>query len=87
MRLYAHRGSSGTTSSESTLVENTLPAVTGCLADGADGIEVDLRLSADGVLVVCHDPDLRRLTGTALPVATTRWDDLRSTALAARVPL
>lgn len=75
MRILAHRGSPGTT-----FVENTVPAVSACLAAGADGIEVDLRLSADGVLVVCHDPDLLRLVGAALPVADTCWDDLRAAA-------
>ena len=81
MRILAHRGSPGTS------VENTVPAVVACLAAGADGIEVDLRLSADGVLVVCHDPDLKRLTGAALPVGDTCWDDLRTAADAAGVPL
>lgn len=82
MRILAHRGSPGTTT-----IENTVPAVTACLSSGADGVEVDLRLSADGVLVVCHDPDLLRLTGCAVPVAATRWDALRATADAHAVPL
>lgn len=82
MRILAHRGSPGTTS-----VENTVPAVIACLAAGADGIEVDLRSSADGVLVVCHDPDLLRLAGAALPVGDTCWDDLRTAADAGGVPL
>jgi glycerophosphoryl diester phosphodiesterase len=29
---------------------------------GADGVELDVRLSRDGVVVVVHDPDLSRLT-------------------------
>lgn len=82
MRLYAHRGSPGTTAHE-----NTVPAVTGCLAAGADGVEVDLRLSADGVLVLSHDADLRRVAGLDLTVATTSWDVLRSAASARGVPL
>lgn len=82
MRILAHRGSPGTTS-----VENTVPAVHGCLEAGADGIEVDLRLSSDGVLVVCHDPDLSRLTGFPLPVARSTWADLRAAADARAVPL
>ncbi len=82
VRILAHRGSPGPTS-----VENTVPAVLGCLSAGADGVEVDLRLSADGVLVVCHDPDLRRLTGSALPVASTPWDVLHAAADARAVPL
>lgn len=58
-------------------VENTLPAVRACLGAGADGVEVDLRLSRDGVLVVCHDATLRRLTGSRLSVADARWEALR----------
>lgn len=82
MRLYAHRGSPG-----SCFVENTLPAISSCLRDGADGVEVDLRLSADGVLVVCHDPTLRRLAGSRLAVSTSTWQDLRTAGDGVGVPL
>ena len=82
MRLYAHRGSPGPS-----CVENTLPAVSACLLDGADGVEVDLRLSADGVLVVCHDPTLRRTAGSRLAVATSTWEELRVASACAGVPL
>lgn len=85
MLLYAHRGAPGPTS-----VENTVPAVACALSrgpDGADGVEVDLRLSRDGVLVVCHDPELRRLVGSPLAVATSTWEELRRTCAARGVPL
>ncbi len=82
MRLYAHRGSPGTST-----VENTLPAVCAALLDGADGVEVDLRLSADGVLVVSHDPTLRRTAGSGLEVATSSWEALRVAGACAGVPL
>jgi glycerophosphoryl diester phosphodiesterase len=82
VRLYAHRGSPGPSS-----VENTLPAVAACLLDGADGVEVDLRLSADGILVVSHDPTLRRITGAGLAVATTSWEELRVASACVGVPL
>ena len=82
MRLYAHRGSPGSTS-----VENTLPAVSACLLDGADGVEVDLRLSADGVLVVSHDATLRRIAGCGLEIATSPWETLRVASACAGVPL
>lgn len=82
MRLYAHRGSPGTST-----VENTLPAVSASLLDGADGVEVDLRLSADGVLVVSHDPSLRRIAGTGLEVSSSSWEALRVASACAGVPL
>ena len=88
MRLYAHRGSPGPTS-----VENTVPALTCALSSrvggggGADGVEVDLRLSRDGVLVACHDPDLRRLAASPLAVADSTWGALRRTCATRGVPL
>lgn len=38
--------------------ENTLAAFEAALTGGADGIEFDVQLTADGVLVVHHDPDV-----------------------------
>jgi glycerophosphoryl diester phosphodiesterase len=86
VRIYAHRGSPGSCSVDG-LLENTLPAVSTCLRDGADGVEVDLRLSADGVLVVCHDPTLRRIAGSGLTVATSTWEELRTMSARVGVPL
>jgi glycerophosphoryl diester phosphodiesterase len=82
MRILAHRGAPtiGRT-------ENTVPAISAAVRSGADGVEVDLRLSADGVFVLCHDPDLQRLTGRSLQVACTSWPVLRSAAAGAGVPL
>lgn len=51
----AHRGASGE------FLENTLPAIERAIALGADGIEIDVQLSADGVVMVFHDFDLARL--------------------------
>ncbi|CAA9347046.1 MAG: Glycerophosphoryl diester phosphodiesterase [uncultured Frankineae bacterium] len=76
MRLLAHRGMPGPASVDGP-VENTLPALRACLAAGADGAEVDVRLSSDGVLVVSHDPTLLRITGSPMTVADSRWEVLR----------
>lgn len=54
MQVFAHRGSS------LDHPENTLEAFEAALAEGATGIETDLRLTRDEVLVLLHDPDLRR---------------------------
>lgn len=82
MRILAHRGSPGTTR-----LENTVPAIRTALTVGADGVEVDLRLTADGVLIACHDADLGRITGDPLPVVTTPWRRLRECAARAGTPL
>jgi glycerophosphoryl diester phosphodiesterase len=53
--VLGHRGASAH------VVENTMAAFARAGADGADGVELDVRLTADGALVVFHDDDLRRL--------------------------
>ena len=47
--IIAHRGASAAHP------ENTLEAFVGALAEGADWVELDVRLSGDGQLVVHHD--------------------------------
>lgn len=42
--------------------ENTFSAFDLALEEGADGVELDVRLNADGEVVVCHDADLTRVT-------------------------
>lgn len=41
--------------------ENTFPSFDRALADGCDGFEFDVRLTADNKAVVCHDPKVGRL--------------------------
>jgi glycerophosphoryl diester phosphodiesterase len=50
--LLGHRGARAVKS----IPENTLASFDRALADGCDGFEFDVRLSADRVPVVCHDP-------------------------------
>src|SRR5436853_7882495 len=52
--VISHGGSSAL------VPENTLAAFAHAINDGADGIELDVRLAGDGVPVVIHDPTLRR---------------------------
>jgi glycerophosphoryl diester phosphodiesterase len=54
--IVAHRGAS------STYPENTLPSFAAALELGARVVELDARLTADGVPVVLHDPDVDRTT-------------------------
>ena len=50
--LLGHRGARASRQ----LLENTLASFGLCLRHGCDGFEFDVRLSADGVAVICHDP-------------------------------
>jgi glycerophosphoryl diester phosphodiesterase len=56
--IVAHRGDSAD------FPENTRAAFAAALAARVDGIELDVRLSRDGVPLVCHDADLSRFGGT-----------------------
>ena len=57
--VFAHRGGSGLAP------ENTMAAFENGLALGADGLELDVHLSSDGVVVVHHDRTLDRTTNLA----------------------
>ena len=56
LKVYAHRGN------QAQAVENSLTAFQDAVTAGADGIECDLHLTADGALVVIHDEQLDRTT-------------------------
>ena len=62
--IIAHRGASRD------FPENTVAAFRGAIDQGADWVELDVRRTADGVLVVHHDADLGR------PIAEQRAADL-----------
>ncbi len=63
-QVVAHRGASDE------LAEHTLAAYLEAIEAGADGLECDVRLTADGHLVCFHDRDLRR-TGQRRGVLST----------------
>ncbi|GIN19941.1 MAG TPA: glycerophosphodiester phosphodiesterase [Bacillus bacterium] len=54
--IFAHRGSAGTHP------ENTMEAFVAAEIDGADGIELDVQLTADGEIAVIHDLTVDRTT-------------------------
>jgi glycerophosphoryl diester phosphodiesterase len=60
--VFAHRGGAALAP------ENTLAAFDRGVAAGADGIELDVHLSADGVVVVNHDATLERTTDANGPI-------------------
>jgi glycerophosphoryl diester phosphodiesterase len=61
--VYAHRGGSALAP------ENTLAAFDHAIALGVDGLELDVHLSRDGVVVVHHDALLDRTTDATGPIA------------------
>jgi glycerophosphoryl diester phosphodiesterase len=71
VRIVAHRGSSRAAP------ENTLAAIRQAVDDGADFVEIDVQLTGDGRIVVCHDADLMRLAGDPRVITETTYDELR----------
>ena len=57
--------------------ENTLSAFTLAMERNSDGIELDVRLTADKQVVCCHDADLKRVAGVPLTVADSTLAELR----------
>lgn len=68
----AHRGASLLE------VENTLPAIDTAIKEGADWVEVDVKLTRDDVPVLLHDNHLHRIWG--------RWQAIRDVPLAELPP-
>lgn len=72
-RVLAHRGWTG-----SGAVENTLDAFRAAWELGVTHLETDVRVTADGVCVLWHDDDLRRLTGRPGRLRDATLADLRA---------
>lgn len=70
--VFAHRGASGYAP------ENTLPAFEQAAQMGADGIEFDVQITADGKLIVHHDRDLGRTAAATGQLRAWRFADLRA---------
>jgi hypothetical protein len=56
--------------------ENTLEAYAAAMDCGADGIEIDIRRSRDGVLYLFHDDELERLTNATGQVSRLSYYEL-----------
>ena len=70
-RYCAHRGCNAGAP------ENTLPAFAEAVALGADEIEFDLWPTADGQLVVCHDPAVDRTTDGTGTICDMTCEEIR----------
>jgi len=72
MQIIAHRGASAQAP------ENTLASIRKAWELGADGVEIDIQLTADHVPVVIHDKDTRRVGDRALSVAQNTLAELKT---------
>ncbi|CAA9443436.1 MAG: Glycerophosphoryl diester phosphodiesterase [uncultured Rubrobacteraceae bacterium] len=77
-----HRGAAGLEP------ENTLRSFRRAAEEGADAVELDLRLTRDGCLAVLHDADVDRTTNGSGPVAEMTLNELKrlDAGLGERVP-
>ena len=67
--IWGHRGASGYAP------ENTLPAFKMAADMGADGVELDIQMTKDGEIVVCHDEK------TLLSRSSAGWISVTETQL------
>lgn len=70
VKVYAHRGASGYA------LENTWNAFFKACEFGV-GIELDVQITKDGVVVVYHDDNLRRLTGVNAGIETLAYEEIK----------
>lgn len=78
--VMAHRGN------RTACPENTLASFRRALEDGADVLETDLWLSADGVFVCIHDATLERTTDGSGPVEGRSLAELKALSASSRRP-
>tara|TARA_Y100001970_G_scaffold18650_2_gene20938 strand:- start:8864 stop:9679 length:816 start_codon:yes stop_codon:yes gene_type:complete len=73
--VFGHRGS------PALITENTLPSFQKAIDQKVDGLELDIRLSADGQIVVFHDSDLSRLSDQSDKISTLTLVELQAVTL------
>lgn len=69
--IYAHRGAS------EYYPENTLSSFAAGVDMGADGIETDVQISKDGVLMIYHDDTMEEKTGFKGSICDYTYEELR----------
>ena len=70
--IVAHRGASAAAP------ENTIPAFELAWERGADAIELDCHLTADGHIVCIHDKDTKKVADKTLVIKTSKLAELRN---------
>jgi glycerophosphoryl diester phosphodiesterase len=68
-------------------LENTLPAFQACVDMGYRYLETDVRVTADGVLVVFHDPTLERVTDRPGRIEHLTWAEISAARIGGREPI
>ncbi len=68
--VWAHRGASAYAP------ENTMAAFLLAKRLGADGVELDVHLTADGKVVVCHDGDIKRTSNGEGAIEDKTYEEL-----------
>ena len=69
--IIAHRGS------HSNVPENTLAAYEKAIKEGADYVEIDLRSTKDGHLVIMHDESVTKMTGKKALVKDLSYSEIK----------
>ncbi len=69
--VIAHRGS------HLNFPENTLAAYENAIKEGADYVEIDLRTTKDGHLVIIHDESITRMAGIKGQVKDLNYSDIK----------
>ena len=72
VEVTAHRGAS------IRAPENSLASVTAAIEDGADWVEIDVQESSDGIVIVAHDSDLKKIGGGPEKIWESTATELRS---------
>ena len=70
--ITAHRGSSAHAP------ENSLSAIRQAIDDEADFAEIDVQETADGVIVLLHDTDLKRIAGVHKKIWQLTYSEIKS---------
>jgi glycerophosphoryl diester phosphodiesterase len=77
VQVTAHRGNARAAP------ENTLSAIRKAIESGADYVEMDVQQTADGVVVLLHDRDLKRVSGVSRRLEELSFEEVRRLTWAA----
>ncbi|CAM4454251.1 glycerophosphodiester phosphodiesterase [Paenibacillus phoenicis] len=75
VQIAVHRGDT------SNAPENSLPALISAIDKGLQVVELDVQLTKDGVAVLNHDSDLRRMTGLRKRIADMSFNEVQQLSI------